>query len=64
MPAWNLKPFDCHTHTMFSDGASTFEDNVRAAASVGCRALVAADHLTGPRKHGARERRLHARRAA
>ena len=23
---------DCHTHTSFSDGVSTFEENVRAAA--------------------------------
>lgn len=70
MPAWNLKPFDCHTHTMFSDGASTFEDNVRAAASVGCRALVAADHLTVPASMepvsdaSTPEEQLDARRAA
>ncbi|MBM6942311.1 PHP domain-containing protein [Collinsella intestinalis] len=39
---------DCHTHTHFSDGAATFEENVRAAARVGCRVLVSTDHLTLP----------------
>lgn len=39
---------DCHTHTMFSDGTSTFEENVRAAAAAGCRVLVSTDHLTLP----------------
>mgnify|MGYP002520240327 CR=1 FL=1 len=26
---------DCHTHTSFSDGASTFAENVQAAAAAG-----------------------------
>ena len=39
---------DCHTHTLFSDGEATFEENVRAAAAVGCRVLVSTDHLTLP----------------
>ena len=39
---------DCHTHTSFSDGTSTFEENVRSAAAVGCRVLVTTDHLTLP----------------
>lgn len=39
---------DCHTHTGFSDGTSTFEENVRAAAARGCRVMVASDHLTLP----------------
>ena len=39
---------DCHTHTSFSDGTSTFEENVRAAAAAGCRVLVSTDHLTLP----------------
>lgn len=39
---------DCHTHTAFSDGASTFDQNVRAAAQAGCRVMVATDHLTLP----------------
>lgn len=40
--------FDCHTHTRFSDGEQTFEENVRAAAAAGCRVLVSTDHLTLP----------------
>lgn len=39
---------DCHTHTSFSDGTSTFEENVRAAAAADCRVLVTTDHLTLP----------------
>ncbi|OUN47603.1 hypothetical protein B5G20_02460 [Collinsella sp. An7] len=39
---------DCHTHTSFSDGVSTFAENVRAAAACGCRVLVSTDHLTLP----------------
>lgn len=39
---------DCHTHTSFSDGESSFEDNVRAAAEAGCRVMVSTDHLTLP----------------
>ena len=39
---------DCHTHTSFSDGESTFEENVRAAAAAGCAVLVSTDHLTLP----------------
>ena len=39
---------DCHTHTKYSDGEPTFEENVRAAAAAGCRVLVSTDHLTLP----------------
>ena len=39
---------DCHTHTRFSDGEPTFEENVRAAIAAGCRILVSTDHLTLP----------------
>lgn len=46
MPACPL--VDCHTHTSFSDGHATFEDNVRAAAAAGCRVMVSTDHLTLP----------------
>ena len=48
MAALHIKPFDCHTHTRFSDGASAFAENVRAAAEKGCRVLVSTDHLTLP----------------
>ena len=46
MPACPL--VDCHTHTSFSDGHASFEDNVRAAAAAGCRVMVSTDHLTLP----------------
>ena len=39
---------DCHTHTRFSDGEPTFEENVRAAVAADCRVLVSTDHLTLP----------------
>lgn len=39
---------DCHTHTRFSDGAGTFEENARAAVAAGCAVLVGTDHLTLP----------------
>lgn len=39
---------DCHTHTIYSDGRATFEDNVRAAAAAGCRVMISTDHLTVP----------------
>ena len=39
---------DCHTHTAFSDGEASFEDNVKAAAASGCRVMVSTDHLTLP----------------
>lgn len=39
---------DCHTHTSFSDGTSTFEENVRAASEAGCSTIVSTDHLTLP----------------
>ncbi len=39
---------DCHTHTNFSDGVGTFEENARAAVAAGCAVLVSTDHLTLP----------------
>ena len=39
---------DCHTHTSFSDGTGTFEENARAAVAAGCAVLVCTDHLTLP----------------
>ena len=39
---------DCHTHTSFSDGHASFEENVRAAAAAGCRVMVSTDHLALP----------------
>ena len=46
MPACPL--VDCHTHTSFSDGHASFEENIRAAAAAGCRIMVSTDHLTLP----------------
>ena len=46
MPSCPL--IDCHTHTSFSDGAASFEENVRAASAAGCRVMVSTDHLTLP----------------
>ena len=46
-----LKPgsiVDCHTHTRYSDGVGTFEENARAAVAAGCCVLVSTDHLTLP----------------
>lgn len=40
---------DCHTHTLFSDGKGTFEENARAAVAAGCATLACTDHLTLPR---------------
>lgn len=39
---------DTHTHTHFSDGVSTFEENAQAALAAGCRVIVSTDHLTLP----------------
>lgn len=39
---------DTHTHTSFSDGVGTFEDNAAAAVAAGCAVLVSTDHLTLP----------------
>ena len=41
---------DCHTHTFFSDGEGTFEENVRAALAARCTTLASTDHLTLPRE--------------
>lgn len=40
---------DTHTHTHFSDGVGTFEENACTAAAAGCRVIVSTDHLTLPR---------------
>lgn len=44
----NTPLVDCHTHASFSDGTSTFEENVRAAAAAGLSVLACTDHLTLP----------------
>lgn len=39
---------DCHTHTVFSDGKSTFEENLRAAVAAGITTLACTDHWGRP----------------
>lgn len=39
---------DCHTHTVFSDGKSTFEDNMRAAVARGIATIACTDHWGRP----------------
>ena len=39
---------DMHTHTRFSDGVGTFEENAAAAVAAGCAVLVSTDQLTLP----------------
>jgi 3',5'-nucleoside bisphosphate phosphatase len=41
-----LGGFDLHTHTTFSDGTTTPEDNVRAAVALGLEGLGVTDHDT------------------
>lgn len=36
--------YDGHTHSIFSDGRNSLEENARAAEAVGLRVMVAADH--------------------
>lgn len=38
--------FDLHTHTVFSDGTTTPEDNVRVAAALGLEGIGVTDHDT------------------
>lgn len=39
---------DCHTHTVFSDGKSTFEENLRTAVAAGITTLACTDHWGRP----------------
>ncbi len=38
-------PYDAHTHTTFSDGRNSVEENVRAAEACGLRCVAITDHL-------------------
>lgn len=44
-------PYDAHTHTVFSDGVNTVEENVRAAEAAGLRCVAVTDHLTPSSNH-------------
>lgn len=39
---------DCHTHTVFSDGKSTFEENLAAARAQGITTIACTDHWGRP----------------
>lgn len=39
---------DCHTHTVFSDGKSTFEENIQAALQKGVTTIACTDHWGRP----------------
>lgn len=38
-------PYDCHTHTTFSDGRNSVEENVRQAEAMGLELVVISDHV-------------------
>lgn len=48
--------FDYHTHTTFSHGKGSIEDNVKAAAAVGLRGLAITDHGPGHLTYGVKRR--------
>lgn len=37
-------PYDCHTHTIFSDGRNSVDENVRQAEAMGLELVVISDH--------------------
>ena len=39
---------DCHTHTVFSDGKSTFQENMHAATEKGITTIACTDHWGRP----------------
>ena len=48
---WSAMPVelvDCHTHTVFSDGKSTFRENLCAAAERGITTIACTDHWGRP----------------
>lgn len=44
-------PYDAHTHTTFSDGRNTAEENVRAAEACGLSCVALTDHLLPETNH-------------
>ncbi|NLK72683.1 MAG: PHP domain-containing protein [Clostridiales bacterium] len=44
--------FDCHTHTIYSHGKGTIEDNVRVAYEKGLKAVAITDHGPGHLTYG------------
>lgn len=44
----SIELVDCHTHTVFSDGASTLEENMEAALGAGITTIACTDHWGKP----------------
>ena len=44
--------YDHHTHTVYSHGKGTIEDNVRVAAAKGLRSIAITDHGPGHMTYG------------
>ena len=39
---------DCHTHTVYSDGGSTLDENIAAAVARGLTTIACTDHFAHP----------------
>lgn len=39
---------DCHTHTIYSDGGSTLDENIAAAEARGLTTIACTDHFAHP----------------
>lgn len=44
----SMELVDCHTHTVYSDGASTLRENMVAAVQAGLSLIACTDHLAHP----------------
>ena len=55
--------YDHHTHTVYSHGKGTIEDNVRAAAAKGLRSVAVTDHGPGHLTYGMKMAKLPQMRA-
>ena len=55
--------YDYHTHTVFSHGKGSIEDNVLSARKLGLKAVAISDHSVGHRAHGVRQSSLKKMRA-
>ena len=50
--------YDYHTHTIFSHGKGSIEDNVLSARKLGLKAVAISDHSVGHRAHGVKKSSL------
>ena len=55
--------FDYHTHTVFSHGIGSIEDNVKAAADKGLKGLAITDHGPGHLTYGIKRKNIQVMRA-